>query len=419
MTQSPVAAFDMGYITIDENTFYLLGGVEIAERNLTHEDARQFYSLDLTTNWDTSNPSWKALPYPSPNTPPSIWRYNVFMTATLDSHVFTMWSFTPGRAFNFNISDGLCTQAPVPTSLSGWGTFGAANPETGEVFILGATIEHDSITRVNPMTGSSNTMALPQNLVSNLPYNGFAWCQPRKSFLHLTNPLKSGSVLHEYIPSTNKWDPLNSGGQIPTFRNDACLIPAYNGTKMVLFGGDTAEGYGWGKLSVLDIATMTWVTYSDSPEIRLGVACSVSGDYFIVWGGMKMTRDPQEVATPLVFNIHTGLWTTQFVGSVTKPTKQTGSMDDTKSNTAAIAGGIAGAVVLLAILAIVFVRKKQQRQAISNQKLDATLEEENYKDLPSLVHSYNDPRVPHHVSQPIPNNQLSPGIIITPLVATP
>ncbi|KAG0271096.1 hypothetical protein BGZ96_005980, partial [Linnemannia gamsii] len=61
----------------------------------------------------------------------------------------------------------------------------------------------------------------------------------------------------------------------------------YNGTKMVLFGGDNATQISVASISILDIDTMVWTNGEDAPDPRSGMACTVAGDNFIVWGGYK------------------------------------------------------------------------------------------------------------------------------------
>ncbi|KAF8947283.1 hypothetical protein BGZ47_009671 [Haplosporangium gracile] len=120
--------------------------------------------------------------------------------------------------------------------------------------------------------------------------------------LHAAADPTTGMV---YIPGTG---PLNFN-YIP-------MDPiAYNGTKMILFGGD-GLGPSVASLSILDISTMTWTNGKDAPDARSEMACSVAGDNFIVWGGYKEMLSIDSVAvpaTPLIYNIKSGKWTDKFV----------------------------------------------------------------------------------------------------------
>ena len=65
------------------------------------------------------------------------------------------------------------------------------------------------------------------------------------------------------------------------------VLIVYNSTKIVLFGGNNATGISVGILFILDITNLTWTTAEsvESAQYRAEIACSVSGDNFIVWGG--------------------------------------------------------------------------------------------------------------------------------------
>jgi len=60
-------------------------------------------------------------------------------------------------------------------------------------------------------------------------------------------------------------------------------------SKMIMFGGSTGNTTVTviGSLFFLDLTTLTWSKGVDAPqaESRLGHACAVNGDSFIVWGG--------------------------------------------------------------------------------------------------------------------------------------
>lgn len=57
---------------------------------------------------------------------------------------------------------------------------------------------------------------------------------------------------------------------------------------MVMFGGMRATDYkATSGIHILDTNTMVWKTGTPAPaqEARQAMACTVSGDYFIAWGG--------------------------------------------------------------------------------------------------------------------------------------
>jgi hypothetical protein len=62
---------------------------------------------------------------------------------------------------------------------------------------------------------------------------------------------------------------------------------AYNGTKLIYFGGNTTPTTSVGSIYILDVPTLTWKQgeSADPSQNRSSMACGVSGDNFITWGG--------------------------------------------------------------------------------------------------------------------------------------
>lgn len=56
---------------------------------------------------------------------------------------------------------------------------------------------------------------------------------------------------------------------------------------MILFGGQTSNNDTLGDLYILDMVSMMWNLSQTVPasQSRHSMACSVSGDNFIIWGG--------------------------------------------------------------------------------------------------------------------------------------
>ncbi|KAF9079317.1 hypothetical protein BGX27_006617, partial [Mortierella sp. AM989] len=139
------------------------------------------------------------------------------------------------------------------------------------------------------------------------------------------------------------WRLLSVKGDIPSPRRSSCFVPAYQGTKMVLFGGLTTSEVTLGDIYILDVATLTWTRGPDGgPTVaRFESACAITNDYFISWGGLNL--DTRVITTTtVVYNIKTATWTTNFDGS--KP--HSGGLESTKTNLTAIIGGSVTVVVV-------------------------------------------------------------------------
>ncbi|KAF9325757.1 hypothetical protein BG006_010767 [Podila minutissima] len=103
----------------------------------------------------------------------------------------------------------------------------------------------------------------------------------------------------------------------------ACMVPAYNGTQLVLYGGRTITGT-LSDIYIYNVRTSTWKQgFPGGPRnARSSHACAVSGDFFIAWGGLRMSIDtPGEYTS--IYNLVTNTWVDQYVPPVPKTTPTT------------------------------------------------------------------------------------------------
>ncbi|KAF9931284.1 hypothetical protein FBU30_010513 [Linnemannia zychae] len=149
----------------------------------------------------------------------------------------------------------------------------------------------------------------------------FVWCELRQSFLIFGGGGDVGPYFYEFNPIIGAWTEVPLIGDVPPRVKSACFIPAYNGTRMVLFGGLTNSSAAVGGIYFLNISSMAWTLGQAVPseQNRFGMACAVSGDNFIIWGGQGVTSEGTvKSGTPLIYNMYTSNWTTQFEGSTDK-----------------------------------------------------------------------------------------------------
>ncbi|KAF9541110.1 hypothetical protein EC957_003391 [Mortierella hygrophila] len=263
--QTPASTYGMAYTAIDESTLYIQGGIILPPPGGTAKITSQFYALDLTQDWNATSPPWKALTAP---TTTATQLSSQSMTFSPDRQTLTLWSVYPTVAVNYSITDASWTKVPFSVGLviSGSGLRAASDPATGAVYIPGVgPLNANYMVRYSYLTGLVTLINIPLALVPVLDSYSFVW--------------------------------------------------SYNGTKMILFGGD-GSGPSVASLSILDIPTMTWTVGKDAPDARSEMACAVAGDNFVVWGGYKEMLSVDSVAvpiTPLIFNIKTGKWTEKFV----------------------------------------------------------------------------------------------------------
>ncbi|KAF9083077.1 hypothetical protein BGX23_011789, partial [Mortierella sp. AD031] len=175
-------------------------------------------------------------------------------------------------------------------------------------------------------------------------------------------------------------------GDSPALFTRYCMVSALNGQKLLVFGGSQQDQVNR-NIAIFDTVTNTWSHGTPSPDARQDMACASAGDYFLLWGG---SNTPTGVNTPgdiLFYNIKANNWTNQAdiappVSTTTSTATgsassapSTGTPDSvtpaSKSNAAAIGGGIAGLLLIVIILGFFLVRRRRQAAAKKAQSVDA------------------------------------------------
>ncbi|KAK3806630.1 MAG: hypothetical protein J3Q66DRAFT_406764 [Benniella sp.] len=225
------------------------------------------FMIDLTVSWSTNSPVYKPV-----TGGPSLWDRSV--TISSDQSWLAMANGLM-YLYNFQSSTWDEISSTNDTSLAR-DIHAATDPDTGIIYVLRQSTSLRG--NVNGYLVSVDTKTRTvQNLNSTLQDHGYiAWSAPRKSLLYFGRV----SGLLEYKPSSG-WSPASSIGLPPSPRSGACFIPAYGGTKMILFGTTLGDIY------ILDTATLTWTKgpRTKAPGARYGAACGVSNDDFVIWSG--------------------------------------------------------------------------------------------------------------------------------------
>ncbi|KAF9182240.1 hypothetical protein BGZ51_004858 [Haplosporangium sp. Z 767] len=227
-----------------------------------------------------------------------------------------------------------------------------------ELDYLSATKDPSS-GRVYIPYGSGNRTNMAATVWSTLRgtmllYGGITWLLPTAQ----GNPF-----LVEYNPKNSAWSRIDTSGTPPGDIYDHCMVPAYNGTKMVLFGGrlvaDKLKYTPVGSIHILDVNSMSWTKGADisSGLERDGMACTVSGDNFVAWGGSRNSEFTPHAAfsKPVIYNLRTGEWANEFVPTNIPP--------GSSINGAAIGGGVAAAAVVLIIIGLLVHKRHKLKHA--------------------------------------------------------
>ncbi|KAF9321182.1 hypothetical protein BG006_002663, partial [Podila minutissima] len=171
------------------------------------------------------------------------------------------------------------------------------------------------------------------------------------------------AALSQYSFRNSTWSPTNAF-RMPTERDSPCLVSAYNGTKLVLFGGIQRGLEPMNDIYIYEIVTNMWIhgEPGTSTRARASAACGVSGDYFITFGGYahKRTRVPPQELTS-VYNLKTNKWVTRYEPPmVITPTPGTSGEGTSGLSAGAIAGAVVGGVAVIAGVVICVLYRKRQ-----------------------------------------------------------
>ncbi|KAG0381120.1 hypothetical protein BGX24_009949 [Mortierella sp. AD032] len=179
-------------------------------------------------------------------------------------------------------------------------------------------------------------------------------------------------------------------GTVPGARLDACAAASEDGSKIVLFGGELDVNNWLNSIFILDVATRIWKQGPSVIAPRSQAACGYHDGQFIVVGGTGSNNMGADMhnSQPLVFNVGTNLWETQFTPT-TLPTPspsngrggegggggggQDGMGGDNSQMAAIIGGAVGGTVVLLGGITAVVVLIGKRKQRRRDQRRDVFL----------------------------------------------
>ena len=339
------------------------------------------FMIDLSTNWTTSSPKYEQLKDGLP----------VLSSSNTISPDGKLWLTSySNRFYAYNFEQKIWGTDPYVESSSGDGNirdFGAVTDiENGLIYVPNAFPNY--MMRINTAGPSYDKVAMPPQL-NETEYLSMAWSASSQKIFLFGGMDQSKTVqswkLFSYS-STEGWSDLSTSmkGTVPAFRREACFVPAYDGAKLVFFGGYSDLDVTSGDISVLDVATLTWTKGPTAPK-RSNSACAASGDYFISWSG-ESAYDSGPVNSTLSYDLKASLWTTTYIApppSATRTPRSTPTLSPTSpgspspnnpgnsvanspSQVAVIVGGVLGGVAL-AIAAVGFllfrVRGKRHRTA--------------------------------------------------------
>ncbi|CAO3566129.1 unnamed protein product [Mortierella alpina] len=353
---------DMAYAAIDERTLYIQGGALNPVLN-----SKKLYSLDLTQlNEDSSSSPWRLLDEGTdPRSPPST--SGQTMTVSKDKQNLIITTST-GTLSTFNIASSTWQEptAVMQSSAIMGSRQAVTDPSTGLVYIPSGSNSGANMTVYNPADHSVSTSTpMPSETgQQGLSFFAAAWSTVRQSIVVYggMDTEDRYSDLIEYQPGNSKWVYLQTTGPSPGHISSPCIVPAYDGSKLIVFGGiSTASFSALGSIYMLDAQNLTWTRGADTEtsQNRVGMACAVAGDYFIAWGG---TNNAKTTLDPLIlYNLKTDTWEKPISESERDRRRQT-SRSERRRRSVIIGGGVSAGILVVAAIVFGFHRRKQWRR---------------------------------------------------------
>ncbi|KAG0378374.1 hypothetical protein BGX24_003987 [Mortierella sp. AD032] len=377
------------------------------EKEYTKPLGQTFY-IDLSKSWTTSQPIYGELPTAAASKGPA---------TALGNNKSSWYIFYARTGDKFNIQLGTWDTLDYKESFTREENLPAfLDPTTNQIYILDGYVTNNINGRkevLGTMRFDTTASSSPwSNITQRAPVTGSfttTWSTLKKcAFIFggyttdSTGALIVQKTMFTFTPGTGtptekSLSTASDSGDGPTARYDHCMVEAYNGTKMILFGGyDTSDTY-YDDIYILDVASLKWSkgTPGGPTVARRRASCAVTNDLFVAWsGGIKdpvtsfMMAVSQNIT--IVYNLKTNQWQDTYSPdpyvppppTVTTPSKSgtgtgrgsnpTGTGTDTGSETTSgsssrigwIIGGVVGGLAVIGIVvALLFICCRRRRQA--------------------------------------------------------
>ncbi|KAF9210102.1 hypothetical protein BGZ49_005498 [Haplosporangium sp. Z 27] len=265
------------------------------------------------------------------------------------------------------------------------GLTAATDPSTGLIYIPNGYRSSPNTTtmlQLDTTQGSTTSLPMPPNL-ANLTAFSAVWSVAQQSMFIFGGSSTSSSNfklnLFSYNPQT-AWSLVLTSGQAPSARTLSCMLPVDGGSKLVLFGGfGLVPGKGQMSLNdiyILDTTSKVWTRGADAaPEDARGaMACGVSNNQFIAWGGANNAS--AALNSTIIYDLKANAWISGYTapppppktssstpGSVPSAGSSAASSSQTGPSMIIILGAVVGFLILCAIVGTLLYRRSKRRAA--------------------------------------------------------
>ncbi|KAG0085092.1 hypothetical protein BGZ92_009309 [Podila epicladia] len=308
--QAPSGVRRMGYTQLGDKLF-IQGGFD-------NSASTQFFSLDLSTSWPDASPAWTKLRDGQSST-------HLALTATTGGGQGSVLAIGGMEAAVFLNSYDIeaNTWANIPGAARNpyrelEGHTAVTDPNSGLVYIMGgfANLTYNSLSVYNPGTKSMVSQQTAASLATSLFDLG-----------------------------------AETSGDVPSARLDHCMVASEDGSKIVVFGGTDGETF-YTDIYILDLEKAKWKRGTDASTPRTRMACGLHSGQFIAWGGSSSSdRNTIFGNTPIIYDLNSDKWVSSYDSSKKLSSGGAGT----------IVGTVVGVVAAVALVGLVFYRKRKQR----------------------------------------------------------
>jgi len=363
----PTTAWGSASAFIEGQTFIIQGG-----SNGTFT-IPQTFSIDLSSEWDTS-----SVPFRHLLDGPSDYKHS----ASLLSDHKNWFVLSNGTGLEYTIASDAWRSLGGSAEVSRTRGLGAAtDPDTGMIYVPNGFLVNSTTTQMFQYDLANNVLNgvdMHPALVNMVSY-AIAWSgQAKKMFLFggaVSGTNNVNGAMYSWDP-IHGWDLLSPQGTVPSPRRSACMVPAYNGQKMILFGGLTDKSNSvLSDVYILDTASMTWSKGQDAgvTSARAECSCAMTNDLFVAWGGGGVNTVISSNLT-LVYNARLDSWQSNFSPKAASDpsapwASSPGALQGGKK-IGVIVGTVVAAVVLIAlVVGFIYRRRRQRRRSQDPQQL--------------------------------------------------
>ncbi|KAF9117538.1 hypothetical protein BGW39_002088 [Mortierella sp. 14UC] len=401
----PIPVYQVQFTSYNDKTLYIRGGLNKGTV------IKQFYALDISPLLTYSNNlTWRKLNEVGPSTD-----FQSEFPMAVDRENQSIYNFGKGKLMTeYNLALGkwvtgimsICFAPEVPADTVKGTQRAMIDHKMGLVYIPFGYATTEMLVFEPAGRGCSSLPMPPASAVNN-----YAWSESKNTIYMFGDTVPArGPMMWEFQFASKTWKQLATQGTPPPLWPNNCITSASGGQKLVIFGGTNNIDMVSGEVHIFDTTTYTWTKGAVSTNTRSDIVCASSGDFFIVWGGKDAPQGNNSPAEILFYNMRTDQWIKQSDivppsnTTITAPTPAISGSDlptstapgsgnitgppstdpaAVKINGAAIAGGVAGVVVLFALVGFLFYRRGKKAGANKHHQDKILNSSSNTSEAPS------------------------------------